>query len=315
MNHYFQVNWVNGMKVSSGHFLEMENHFINRSQILAKGFVNAINYGLLPTAEKDKTSSRFSLLLSEEKIRIHHDLLAVTPDGYLVQIPASTEFPLSRAADNTPPYYLVLSVDSYTRIPYGEINEQESPLRYPFAIPEYHFQFLPVQESTFHTLGYTILPIAKFKNTSLEEDPGYIPPCSSIQSSPTLVSFYNDMLKTLTQLEKTTINLLSARVVAHKPLLMNLIEYFNLNKAAIEWYIPFLPPVFLMEKIVQVASILYSYVEIELKTSREDEMRRILSKIINLKYNHLDIASAVNICRTFSGSYSKFLIESGSITP
>jgi hypothetical protein len=315
MDHYFQVNWVNGMKVTSGHFLELENHFINRSQILAKGYVNPVNYGLLPTGDKEKASTRFSLLLREEKIRIHQDLLAVTPDGYLVQIPANADFHLARPADNPPPYYLVLTVDSYSRLPFGEINEQENPLRYPFAIPEYHFQFLPVQGNTFHALGNTILPIAKFPNSSMEEDRSYIPPCASIQSSPTLVSFYNDMLESLLKLEKTAYSLLGARVVTHKSLLMNLVGFFNRNKAALEWYIPYLPPVFLFEKVVEAASIFYTYNEVELKSAREDELSRVLPKIVNLKYNHLDIIAAVNICRTFTDSYSKFLKESSSITP
>ncbi len=315
MNHYFQVNWINGMKVSSAHFLDMENHFINRSQIIAKGYVNLINYGILPTDDKDKTSPRFSLMLSEEKIRILRELVAISPDGYMVQIPANAEFHLARPADNPPPYYLVMSVDAYTRIPYGEINEQESPLRYPFALPDYKFQFLPIQGNSLHAVGNSIIPIAKFTNTSFDEDRSYIPPSASIQSSPLLVSFYNDILEALLKLEKTAYSLLGSRIIAHKPLLMNLVEYFNLNKASLEWYLQYMPPVFLIEKVVQIASILYTYNEIELKSGKEDEMKRVLSKIISLKYNHLDIASAINVCRTFSDSYSRFLKESAAITP
>jgi len=313
MKQHFQVNWINGMKVGSSHFIELENHFINRTQLLTKGSITPVSYGILPSDDKEKSIQRYTLHWNEEKIGFNRDLLALTPDGFLVQIPANSSFNIFKPADGASQYYLVLTVDPYIRMPYGEINEQEIPVRYPFALPDYKFQFLPVTDNVSNVLGNTILPIAKYSGSTLEEDPNFIPPSASIQSHPELTRYYNEVVDVLLKLEKTTQNLLCARVIAHKPLLLNLLEFYSQNKPSLLWYVPYQSPVFLFEKIVQVAGILYNYNEYELKTTKEDEMKTILSKILSLKYNHLDIAMAIRICRTFSDSYTRFLKESSTI--
>jgi hypothetical protein len=312
MKQYYPVNWINGMKVSSDHFIALENHFINRTQNIVKGIINNLSYGLIPVDDKEKNLPRFSLLIKEEKLRMMRPITAFTPEGHLIQIPADIEFEIQMPGNNPPPYYLVLSVNAYTRISYGEINEQESPLRYPFSLPEYKLQFLPVQSSIFHVLGNTIIPLAKFLNSSFDEDTSYIPPCTSIQSHPTLISLYNELQKCLAKMEQTVHELLKKPLITNKTLLISLIEFFNQNKTAIDWYIQYMPPVFLFEKIVQISSIIYHYNEIEVKQIKDEETWKILGQIINFKYNHLEIAKAVLIGNTFIDSAQRILPKDDS---
>jgi predicted component of type VI protein secretion system len=299
MKQYYPVNWINGMKVSSDHFIALENHFINQSQNIVRGMINNLSYGLIPIDDKEKNLPRFSLLMNEEKLRMLRPLTALTPQGDLVQIPSDIEFDLQKPGNTQPPFYLVLSVNSYNRISYGEINEQESPLRYPFALPEYKIQFLPVQSNTFHVLGNTIIPIAKFSSNSMDEDTSYIPPCTSIQSSPALISLYNEVQKSFARIEQTVYELLKKPLITNKTLLISLVEFFNQNKPAMDWYIQYLSPVFLFEKIVQISSIIYYYNEIEVKQIKDEETRKYLAQIVNFKYNHLEIGKAVSVGNTF----------------
>jgi len=142
MNQYYQVNWINGMKINSGHFIELENHFISRIQNSTKGFVNDLSYGLLPSDQETITIPQFSVSLSEKKIRVIRGFSAFTREGYLVQIPAGMDFPLSRPSDDGLVHFLVLNMKPYVRMPFGEINEQESPSRFPYSIAECQFSFL-----------------------------------------------------------------------------------------------------------------------------------------------------------------------------
>ena len=32
MKSFYQVNWINGMKINAGHSIDLENHFISRIQ-------------------------------------------------------------------------------------------------------------------------------------------------------------------------------------------------------------------------------------------------------------------------------------------
>jgi hypothetical protein len=312
MKQYYPINWINGMKVTSEHFIALENHFFNRSQIIVKGYINNLTYGLIPDDDKDKNSPRFSLLIVEEKIKFLKGFAALTPEGQLVQIPPDIEVDIQKPGDNPPPYYLVLSVNPYSRIAYGEINEQESPLRYPFALPEYKFQFLPIQSGILHVLGNTIIPIAKFSSSSLDEDTSYIPPCTSVQSHSTLVNLYIELQKMFVKIEQTVYELLKKPLITNKPLLMSLVEFFNQNKTAIDWYIQYQPPVFLFEKIIQIASIIYYYNEIEAKQIKDEEIRKGLIQIVNFKYNHLEISKAVSIANTFINVATKILPKDDS---
>jgi hypothetical protein len=306
MKQYLQVNWVNGMKITSGHFIEMENHFIDRIQHTVSGCINDLSYGLLPVREKETNVPSFLLSLGSNKIKVLQDLSLITPSGNLIQLLSNMEVDILKPASESETYFLVVSVSPFERTPYGEINENETPLRYPHSIPEYHFELLPLHQNLNHVFGEDIVPLAKYNGSFFEEDTSYIPPCTSIQAHPALIEIYNTAMKTMAELEKVVPELLKKQNITNRMLLIDLTHFLDQNKAAMDWYLPYMPPVFLLEKINQVARIIRSSVEIQ-KIQIKDELKSLLQEIIAFNYDHLDIAKSVKMIKSFTENYVKLL--------
>lgn len=306
MNQYFQVNWVNGMKITSGHFIELENHFIHRIQSSFRGVVNDLSYGLIPGSDKDRNIPQFSISFGENKIKLLHSLFALSPEGHFIQLPAELEFSIAKPISEASAYYLVISIKPFERIPYGLIDEQESPLRFPESIPEYQFQLIPQNINTNNSFGGCIVPVGKYLGSTFEEDKSYIPPCTSVQSHPALLEAYNTLHAIFNELEKNVLELLSEPNITNRMMLVNLVNFFNENKTAFDWYIPHQPPVFLTEMISKVARIIYYSSEIQ-KAQLKDELKNLLRGIMSFKYDHLEIAKAVANIRLFTDNYLKFL--------
>jgi hypothetical protein len=312
MKQYYQVNWINGMKITSDHFIDLEKHFIYRVRNSIKGVINDMSYGLLPPEDKEINSPRFNLLLNEKKIRVLSDFAMISPGGDFVNIPANLEFELLKPPGEASQYYLVLTIDPYERVPFGEINDLESPLRNPNAIPAYRFHFLARNSNTSNSFGNAIIPVAKYSGSSFEEDDSYIPPCTSVKSHPTLVELCNDVLISFVELERKVFELLKKPNITNKAILINLANFLALNKTALDWYISHQPPVFLFEKIVQLAKVFYNTMEIQ-NMNYKDDMKGLLSKVVELRYDHMEISAAVSVTKSFLKNYSKLLPKDDTI--
>jgi hypothetical protein len=309
MNQYYQVNWINGMKVNSGHFIDLENHFISRVQSAFRGVINDLSYGWIPEEGKQSTSPYFMVLLNQNKIKVLRGFIALTPGGNLIQIPPNLEFFLLKPEVEAKQYFLTISIKPFARVPFGKINDLESPLRVPNTLAEYQFDFLPQNNSHLHSLGNDIIPVGKYSGADFAEETEYIPPCSSIQSNAILIDLCRDLQVSFSNLESTVLELLKRSYSKESGILSNLVSFFNQNKTAIDWYLPYLPPVFSMEKIQQIARIIFYSNESQFK----DEPRKLLNRIIEYKYNHLEINKAVDIARNFIKNSSDLLPDAFSI--
>jgi hypothetical protein len=309
MNQYYQVNWINGMKVTSGHFIDLENHFISRIQNTFRGFVNDLTYGWIPDDGVQSVSPHFLINANQSTIKVLRGFTALTPGGYLLQVPPNLEFPLTKQESDASRVWLTISLKPFSRIPFGKINEQESPLRVPNAMPELHFDFIPLNDLLIHSLGNDVIPVGKYTGQGLGEEKDYIPPCTSIQSNRTLVEVCKDVMVAFNEFEAKVFDLLKRSYNRDSVMLTNLLNFFNLNKTAIDWYMPYQPPVFMMEKIQQVARIIHYSHEGNFK----DEPGKLLNRIITYKYDHLEILKAVEIARGFVKNHSDLLPDAFSI--
>jgi hypothetical protein len=299
MNEYFQVNWINGMKITADHFIELENHFISRTQNSIKGFISPLNYGLIPGVEENVTIPHFSVSLNKDKVNMLHGFVALTPEGHLLQIPANQEFPIAKPDVQADWYYLVVSGKPYIRAPFGSINAQENPSRYPYAMQDYQFEFFAPNKDHHNVLEYNKIPVARYSGVVFEEDKSYIPPCTSIQSHPDLIALYKVFQEAFSELERKILTLLKTKDHQNNPLLANLIGFFGQHKPAIDNYIQYQPPSAMVEKVQQIARIIHYYFKIQ--------NREALTEIVDFKYNHFDIKKAVDMVYSFIRSYQQFL--------
>jgi hypothetical protein len=306
MKQYFQVNWVNGMKITSDHFIELENHFTYRMQNSLKAVVNDLSYGLLPSQESENNSPKFSISLNDNTIKALRSFILLSPDGDFIQIPANIDFKLILPVEEATRYYLVITGNPYSRMRIGQINEMESPLRSPSSIPEYVFQFLSTQNNAIHTLGRTIVPVGKYNGGSFEEDLSYVPPCTSVQSHPMLMKLGEDVKNRLTELVRKVEELRKKSNVTNKEMLYEMVRFFNQNLTAILWYMNYQPPVFLIEKVHQVARI-FHFAIITNNLQVKEEYAKQLKDFVDFQYNHIEIGASIEIVHKFITNFLQFL--------
>lgn len=299
MKQHFQVNWVNGMKITSDHFLEMENHFIDRMQSSISGLVNPMNYGLVPGVAENTTSPRFTITLNKDRITILNGMIILTPEGHLIQIPENQTFPITSPAVHADWFFLVVSGRPYVRAPFGTISPNENPARYPYAMQDLRFEFFAQGPEHFHVLEANKVPVGRYNGLVYEEDKTYIPPCTSIVAHPELISLYKVFQESFSELERKVITLLKTKDHQNSPLLVRMLSFFAHHKPAIDNTVPYQPPFALFEKIQQFARIIHYFHKIQNK--------EVLSDIVDFKYNHFEIRKAVDVAYGFLKSYQQYL--------
>ena len=307
MNQYYQVNWINGMRITADQFIELENHFIYRMQSTFRGYVNALNYGLVTGVDENISIPHFTLSLSHDRVTIVNGFVALTPEGHLVQIPSGMEFPVYMPNVQSDWYYLVVSARPYKRTAFGKIDERESPARYPYAMQEYRFEFFAPNKAHFHLIENNMIPIGLYNGIAFEEDKTYIPPCTSIQAHPVLLNLYKTFQETFSEMERKIITLLKTKDHAQNQMLANLLGFFSQQKTAIDMVVPYQPPCFLVEKTQQIARIIHYANKLKNIDALED--------IVEFRYNHFAIKKSVDMVSQFLKTYSRFLPDDSRIRP
>jgi hypothetical protein len=310
MQNLYQVNWVNGMKIAATHFAEAENHFIHRIQHSIQAGLTPFSYGLFSNGETELP--RFNISFNENKIRSLSAFSAITPEGFLIEIPANMEFSFGRPTTEASSYFLVVSVKPFERVPYGQLNEDESPLRFPQSIPEYHFQLVSRDAKVIHTLGDCVVPLGKYSRSNFEEDKSYLPPCSSVRSHPTLVATYNAISAMMNDLEKRVFEGLSEQNVGNRMMLLNLVNFFNTHKVEFDWKLLYLPPIHLFELMNKLARIILYSSSVQ-NVHFNDQLTSLLQSLINNKYDHLDAGIGLPAIKQFTENYTKFLPKQDNI--
>ena len=137
---YFQVNWVNGMKINKQHFIALENeindHLMNSFAI----GLNDFNYGLLPPLPGKGSSMKIVLNTDNQnhlRVKIV-DCRAITPGGARIEILENssdihgfsipfpdTDYELDSSKETT--FFVLLSIQPFSRIPVGNADPSEEP--------------------------------------------------------------------------------------------------------------------------------------------------------------------------------------------
>ncbi len=205
---YLPVNWMQGMSVSSSHFIATENsileHLLGTASILQQPF----QYGLLP--QKDgRGVVELKITGHGEYTKLHLlSYAGITPGGYLILIEEKEQgegisCACSMNGDSLEEEWnIVLSVSPYDRLPSGIPDVQEMPPRYPYVEPSYklslHSRNLNNHEN--YDAFCVIVGVLKKIDANYILDGNYIPPALSMSSLPELhryASDFNRRIKTI----------------------------------------------------------------------------------------------------------------------
>lgn len=325
------INWVDGMKLSSAHFVAADQYhqdFIRDTRSLS---LTNYNYGLLPPFSGQRVS--FDMEVKEKatnhieiKIRLCN---AITAEGSRIDIDGSVNFDNQLTYshffnESSEPgsimYNILLSVDPFERVPTGKPDPQDNPPRYPDISSGYRISLLPLAEvapKSSDSYGLTVGQLAVV-NGRISINSNYIPPSSSIISHAGLIRYYelfstlmNELqLSAFTIVDKTTGKEsitplgLNIRLISEKLLDYLAQIFFDYRNLAYQQ-----SPVHLAGYFSKLAHVFFTGIKLVGSKEREEMLKyfyewrdvtpgnfeELLARNIEVIYDHQDIYASMSL--------------------
>lgn len=318
-NNHLAVNWVDGMKLSKEHFIAQENYYNHALQHLAQLYLTDSNYGILPSFNGNNS---LELQIDDVEVTLSK-CTAITRNGARIELQTLLQKTLdNNLLQSSEICYLILKVNPFKRIPYGIPDPESSPVRNPFTIPHYSLEIITADAININEFTPNMILLAKYKGGVRQIK--YIPPCSSIKSTPKLQEIHSTYLTQIRNISKNldriveTIVLKEQRsntstlaqdvkffVLATAGFIHNNIDNFALN-------LPDKSPVCMIEWLIRLARTMSaSLAHLKLKERMlsyfqkyaigEDPIvyEKKLTNVCDIKYVHNDIRLALNVTGDF----------------
>jgi len=287
---HFAVNWVAGMAVSNKHLIEQDNYLTDTIRDANSLFMNSYNYGLLPIPNEvtDKTIFEVHNTATNDVQLVIKRCGAITLTGYRIElldkrISVKTLAKTMNIDENKMDgeFYILISVNPFDKVPFGDIDPDEKPPRHPNLLPNYHIELVPVAilNSAYAGGNYLVIGKVFLKANIAQVDSAFIPPCTSVQSHPVLIDAYNQFSKSLGNLQQYSFKIIQK--ASHKnqntalaqniKLMCNILvstigdQYFNFRNI-----IPGQPPIYLVDIFARLALKMYNTTQIIVPAELEE---------------------------------------------
>jgi len=279
---HFAINWVDGMKVSQRHLNDQDNFLIDTIRDGNSLGITNYNYGLLPLSNEftDKTIFDVHNTATNDVQLFIKNCSAVTLAGYRLELKdrrvSVKSLAKSLNLDENQmdgEYYILVSVNPFDKVPFGDIDPEEIPPRHPNSHANYHIELLPVSSLNSNHSGGNYLVVGKvdFKGNIAQVNTNFIPPCTSIQSHPVLIDYYNGYAKSIGNLQQYAFKIIqkashknqnTALALNVKALCNVLVNTFGDMYFQFRNIIPYQPPVFLIETFATLALRMYNSTQV-----------------------------------------------------
>jgi hypothetical protein len=325
---YFQVNWVDGMKINKNLFIAQDDAAKDALNDVAALNLSPIKYGVLPPAAAGEETFNVNISLDNQNT-VRATVLfcqAITSGGARINIPAlgragqndtdgapSTSFSFANTSADTS-FWVVLIVNPFQRQPAGSPDAGENPPRFPYALPAYAVQVInDTQYRQFAANPYALM-IGKIQvsgnKISIEED--YIPPCISVSAHPDLLTFYTELDNFLAALEMRCSKIVQKIFKKNQQndlseLVMFLCDrtmlYLGQSITNLRWNLLHESPANLFSTIAGLARIMKNTIDLRIGSGKEElmnylsewcdlkqgELETMLSNLANVRYDNNDI--------------------------
>ena len=196
MNTIFKsINWMQGMSVSSSHFIATENYIMERLLKNTELLRGKYAYGLLPS-NSEETPMQLSIVGKGDGTRLAlYSYQGITPGGFPIDLEASDGSVSCACTDNgeraDEGWDVVLSVAPFERRPCGEPDMKEVPPRYPFVEPVYRLSIIARDKNSVNQYGPfdVVVGLLRKKDGDFRLDGNYIPPSLAMSSSSDLSNY------------------------------------------------------------------------------------------------------------------------------
>ncbi len=330
---YRSVNWVDGMKISSDHFVQTDNFIqdmVRDSNTIA---LNNNNFGLLPPFSGENTSMDIQITeRASNQIQVKiKQCNAITAEGYRIRISPTAlgeelvfnhYFTQEQLTDAVETYYIILTVNPHERVATGKADAEETPLRYPEIDSFYGITILPASQISAKNNHY--LEVGKLTRSSagIQLITDYIPPCTAILSHNDLIKYYESFSSLLNDFQllsfriidkitsKDTISPIGRNVKMLCDKMLDYIAhiYFSYRNIAFQQ-----TPLVLVGYFSEMAHIFFSSIKSIAGAEREELLKyfyewkdvtpgnfeELLARLIEVVYNHHDIKSSMTVVDEF----------------
>ncbi len=327
---YNAVNWVDGMKISQKHFIDQENFVIDAIRDSGSQQINSFNYGLLPIATGVTNKNIFEVYntATSDVQLVINQCNAITPAGYRIALHDLTVNIKSlmhgmSSGENLKDgiYYILISVNPFDKVPFGDVDSEETPPRHPNTQAKHHIELLPESSvNHHHTSGnYLLIGRVMIQNNIAKADENFIPPCTSIHSHPTLLDRYNVFAKTMGNLQQYALKIIQKAsfknqntVLANnvKALCTTLINHSATTYFQYRNIVPQLSPVYFVDLFARQALLLFNITQ----TLPAQELEEMLNYSFewsdvspHLLLSQLSAVGEINYSHSQCGSYMVYI--------
>ncbi len=329
------VNWIDGMKISKEHFIQQESFFTESIRDGVATQINKLNYGLLSPLSENGNSINVNISVDPSKIiRVRlHECHAITSNGERIEIVTNEGQKLNSDADKLTAdydfndtkektFFAVLSVNLFARKPVGTQDANEIPPRYPYSVPQYTVEILPISQITNSPNALLMLGKLQISSGRMMVVEKYIPPCVMVRNHPRLLDTYYNLGNQLG--ETANLNLSIVQKAHAKSQSTSLVRSFMVLSEKITdflaatlgrfmWIVADMPPVYLIETFIQFAYVVkFSLERLPPKDKEEllayfsewtemtiQEINERISVMLKCEYNHDDLAKALATAEEF----------------
>lgn len=341
---YLPVHWLDGMKMNKTHFIAQNNAHTAQTAQSVGAFMNDFNYGLLPKRDVHGTGNQLVKIAvladNQQQVQVRlQNCFAITRGGFIVHVdensPLKGDYLSAAISDlnvnyrelkgKTCDFLIVLTINPYERIAYGQADPAELPPRLPYTLPGYSLGLVSANDLISHSLGDFQIPIGKLKvleqKVLLDED--YIPPCSVLGSHPDLLELHADVEQFFGKMELHAVHIIQKvlqkkqqnemAIIVQK--ICEHIAHFTASHLG-NFKLIYLhqPPVYLLNTVAAFARLLKNTLDFYTGSGKEElinyciewcdikqgELEASISSLANHPYDHLDINASIEKVSVFT---------------
>jgi hypothetical protein len=339
-NHHQAVHWIDGMKLSSDHFLQSDAHHSEQLRSAVELLLDDFNYGLLPAPGGERSPLEYDLDPHPDRFEFAlRSCHAVTRGGLHIRIAQGDDNAERHKASVKASDYemqqdlklsVVLSYNPFKRIPVGQPDPEESPLRHPFTVPTSRLEIVPesMLNLNYARSQYLVIGRVVWRERRFFWMEDYIPPCRSSAAHPMLREKYATMDNHLNHLQTHSEAILEGiykeealnRPEFDKQLAGNtgrlcgaMLRIIADSTFFFKNQVLHGPPILLVQQVSRLAAGLRAALQMIPPKEEQrllqyynnwtkieaSDFQSTLSKIADLKYSHLDIMASLGPAERF----------------
>lgn len=339
-NNFYPVNWTEGMKLNKDIFIAQDNAGADHLFRLISTTLSPVRYGLLPGSDYDVKLA----VDNQNSVRVSiNKLNAITSGGVPISISAlqdnlSTDgnpsyiLPLVSGASGTV-YWVVLQIQPFDRIPFGNIDINESPSRYPFVKPSFQVQLVEnsqLKQFVQHPYSLTIGKLTSNGNNIIIDE-NYLPPCISVTASQDLLGLHSELDNFLAGLEQSCSVIVQKILKKSQQNDLSDLAHFLCDRMMLflgqaithfRWLNTHESPAVMLSTIASLARTIKNTIDLRIGTGKEElmnylcewcelnqgELENMLSGMAQMRYNPIDINENINQIVDFAKTIGKLFI-------